>query len=306
MFESTDLPRSDPPSWRFGRNHAVGGEKQQTPLPKRKTCPTFVVDRAPDGAVTITSDRESESRMQSAELVNRTVAIAPQPMRWTPLYRGCDGDKMAILQGLHGPQQRAERESQIVRAQDPAAPLITLSRGWAFRYSLLTDGRRQILSFALPGDTIGLDTLLIGAPAYPAQAATAVVYASISYDRAKRLLQDASWFKDRALQALARERAEAERALTRMGQCKAEENVASVLLDFYTRLASRGLASGNQFMLDLTQQQFADFVGMTVVHLNRTLGSLRSRRLLSMSGHTVTFLDVPGLERLALLPRNLD
>jgi len=45
---------------------------------------------------------------------------------------------------------------------------------------------------------------------------------------------------------------------------------------------------------------------MTVVHLNRTLGSLRSRRLLSMSGHTVTFLDVPGLERLALLPRNLD
>jgi CRP/FNR family transcriptional regulator len=244
--------------------------------------------------------------MQSAELVNRTVGITPQPMRWTPLCRGLDGEKMAILQDLHGPQQRAEREAQMVRAQDPAAPLITISRGWAFRYSLLPDGRRQILSFALPGDTIGLDTLLIGAPAYPVQAATAVVYGTISHDKAKRLLQEATWFRDRALQALARERAEAERALTRMGQCKAEENVASVLLDFYTRLESRGLAAGNQFMLDLTQQQFADFVGMTVVHLNRTLGSLRSRRLLSMSGHTVTFLDVPGLERLALLPRNLD
>src|SRR3954470_1304967 len=243
--------------------------------------------------------------MQNTEFADRIRRIA-RPMPRALLFRGLDGEKVAILQDLHGPQRRAERDTQMLRAQDPAAPLITISRGWAFRYSLLPDGRRQILSFALPGDTIGLDTLLIGAPAYPVQAATAVVYASISYDRAKRLLQDASWFKDRALQALARERAEAERALTRMGQCKAEENVASVLLDFYTRLASRGLTSGNQFMLDLTQQQFADFVGMTVVHLNRTLGSLRARRLLSMSGHTVTFLDVAGLERLALLPRNLD
>src|SRR3954454_17937213 len=243
--------------------------------------------------------------MQNTEFADRIRRIA-RPMPWAPLFRDLDGTKVAILQDLHGPQRRAERDTQIVRTQDPAAPLVSISQGWAFRYSLLADGRRQILSFAFPGDTIGLDTLLIGAPAYPVQAACAVVYATISYDRAKRLLHDASWFKDRALQALARERAEAERALTRMGQCKAEENVASVLLDFYTRLASRGLAAGNQFMLDLTQQHFADFVGMTVVHLNRTLGSLRSRRLLSMSGHTVTFLDVPGLERLALLPRNLD
>jgi CRP/FNR family transcriptional regulator len=244
--------------------------------------------------------------MQSAELADTIGRTASQPIPWAPLFKGLDGEKVAILQELHGPQRRAERDTQIVRARDPAAPLITLSRGWAFRYSLLPDGRRQILSFALPGDIIGLDTVLIGAPAYPVQAASAVVYATFSHDKAVRLLHDASWFRDRALQALARERAEAERALTRMGQCKAEESVASVLLDFYTRLASRGLAAGNQFMLDLTQQQFADFVGMTVVHLNRILGGLRSRRLLSMSGRSVTFLDVPGLERLALLPRNLD
>jgi CRP/FNR family transcriptional regulator len=132
--------------------------------------------------------------MQSAELADTIGRTASQPIPWAPLFKGLDGEKVAILQELHGPQRRAERDTQIVRARDPAAPLITLSRGWAFRYSLLPDGRRQILSFALPGDIIGLDTVLIGAPAYPVQAASAVVYATFSHDKAVRLLHDASWF----------------------------------------------------------------------------------------------------------------
>lgn len=240
--------------------------------------------------------------MSYAERVDYRLKSVP----WSPQFRRLDPDSLATLHDLHGPQRRAERDTQLIRARDVGAPLVTISRGWAFRYSLLSDGRRQILSFALPGDTIGLDTLLTGAPVYPVQAATAIVYASASRERAMRLLHDASWFRDEAIQALARERTEAERALTRMGQCNAEECVAFTLLDFYNRLASRGLAAGNEYVLDLTQQHLADYVGLTVVHLNRMLGRLRSRRLLSMSAHRVTLLDVPELERLALMRPCLD
>src|SRR4051794_13578320 len=204
--------------------------------------------------------------MQNVEFADRIGRI-PRPTPRALLFRGLDGEKVAILQELHGPQRRAERDTQIVRAQDPAAPLITISRGWAFRYSLLPDGRRQILSFALPGDTIGLPNLLTGAPLYPVQAATAIVYCTISHERANQLLASATWFRDLALAALAVQRAEAEATLTRLGQCKAEERVASVLLEFYNRLAFRGLAGDNTLMLDLTQQHLADFVGLTVVHL---------------------------------------
>src|SRR4051794_11875450 len=237
--------------------------------------------------------------MQNAEGANRTVDYVVQLIASSPLFRGLDRDKLALLEQLQSPQRRAERETQLIRARDPAPPVLTLSRGWAFRYSLLPDGRRQILSFAFPGDTIGLDTLLTSGPAYPVQAASAVVYSAMTHDRARRLLQDASWFRERALMALVHERAAAERAVTRMGQCKAEEAVASVLLEFYNRLAERGLAVGGQFQLESTQQQLADLVGLTVVHLNRTLGRLRSRGLVSLSGHRLTLLNLPELACLA-------
>jgi CRP/FNR family transcriptional regulator, anaerobic regulatory protein len=243
-------------------------------------------------------------KMQELASMERIVGYPLQPVPESPLFRRLDRERITLLQRIHGPQRRAERDAQLIRAGDPAAALITVSRGCAFRYSLLPDGRRQILNFALPGDTIGLGGLLTGAPIYPVQAALAMVYSVISYQHAMELLAEASWFRDRALEALAQERAEAECTLTRLGQCTAEECVASVLLEFYNRLAVRGLAAGNTFLLDLTQQHLADSVGLTVVHLNRVLGRLRSRGLLATSGHRVTLLDVPALERLSLVPRH--
>src|SRR4051794_19644205 len=134
--------------------------------------------------------------MQELAAVERVAGYPLQPIAESPLFRGLDRERFTLLQGLHGPQRRAERDAQLIRARDPAAPLLTICRGWAFRYSLLPDGRRQILNFALPGDTIGLGGLLVGAPTYPVQAAGAVMYSAISHERAIELLSTANWFRD--------------------------------------------------------------------------------------------------------------
>ncbi len=239
--------------------------------------------------------------MQNAVVALRVPHHQLQPIPESTLFRGLDRERIAHLQGLHGPQRRAERDTQLVAVGDLTPPLITISSGWAFRYSLLPDGRRQILSFELPGDTIGLPNLLTGEPSYPVQAATSVVYCTVRHEDARELAREAAWFRDRMLAALGRRRAEAELTLTRLGQCNAEERVASVLLEFYDRLALRGLAANNTFVLSLTQQHLADYVGLTVVHLNRILGRLRGRGVISMSGHEVKLLDAPALDRLALV-----
>lgn len=241
--------------------------------------------------------------MQEVAASPRAVGYPLQPIAESGLFKGLDRDCWTTLLSLHGPQRRAERDALLVRPRDKQPPLITLSRGWAFRYSLLPDGRRQILSFALPGDTIGLGNVLTGAPAYPVQAAGTVMYSIVPHERVQELLSEASWFRAHAVDALAEERAEAEILLTRLGQCNAEERVASVLLEFYNRLSARGLASDNTFVLDLTQQQLADYLGLTVVHMNRMLGRLRGRKLIQMSGHRLTFLDVPAMERLVVVAR---
>lgn len=238
--------------------------------------------------------------MQNVAAGARVAQYRLQPIPHSPLFRGLDREGLAILQEMHGQQRLAERDTQLVAPRDPAAPLITVSRGWAFRYSLLPDGRRQILSFAVPGDTIGLPNLLTGERSYPVQTATPVVYSTVSYQAAMELSREAGWFRDRMLAALARERAEAELMLTRLGQCNAEERVASSLLEFYDRLSARGLAADNTFILDLTQQHLADYVGLTVVHLGRVLARLRGHGAIALSGREAKLLDVPALERLAL------
>ncbi|GAC1346359.1 MAG: Crp/Fnr family transcriptional regulator [Acetobacteraceae bacterium] len=207
-----------------------------------------------------------------------------------------------ILEQLHSVRRRSERDVQLVRQGDPASPLLTILSGWAFRYSMLSNGRRQILSLHLPGDTVGLDTLLTGAPTYPVQSAGAVTYCYIEHERAAAVAQDAPWFRRRALEALAADRATAEAALTRLGQCNAEERVASLFLELYDRLLERGLAANGSFKLELTQQHLADLVGLTAVHLNRVLQRLKGRKLLAMSGHQVTLPDAQSLEFLAIAP----
>lgn len=207
-----------------------------------------------------------------------------------------DRESVVALQQMHGPQQRAEPDAHLVCSGDVASPLLTLSEGWAFRYSPLPDGGRQILSVAIPGDTIGLDTLVECGPAYPVQAGKNVAYRAITRDRAQRALEDATWFRDLAHRARQRERTEAERAFIRMSNCRAEQALASILLDFYHRLNGRRLAVDGQFRLGLSQQQLADFVGLTTTEMDAAFERLHARHLVSISGDIITIVSVSELE----------
>jgi CRP-like cAMP-binding protein len=238
--------------------------------------------------------------MQNAQVLTKSMpSYNFRPLPTSLLFNNLDQDEVAAICELHASRHRSERDAQLVRAGDPAAPLLTIISGWAFRYSLLPNGRRQILSVNLPGDTIGLDTLLTGAPAYPVRSAGAVTYYVIDHVQAAALAREAPWFRRQALEALSRDRAAAEAALTRLGQCNAEERVAAVFLELYERLAERGLASNGVFTLELTQLHLANLVGLTAVHFNRVLKRLVARGLLSLAGHRVTLPTLSLLECLA-------
>lgn len=224
------------------------------------------------------------------------------PIAGSTLFEGLNPQELTVLCDLHVTRGRKDKDGQLVRAKDAAAPLLTIISGTAFRFTMLPNGGRQILSVYLPGDTIGLDTLVSGAPTYPVQCATAVTYAAVEHQDAVQLTLDASWFRNRALSALAHERATAELAIIRLGQCNAEQRVASFLLEMYYRLAERGRASNGEFTLELTQQHIADILGLTPVHLNRVLGRLRAQKLLTLNAQRVGLPNMSSLEFLAVLP----
>lgn len=229
--------------------------------------------------------------METVEIDSQDGVDPGEARLQSPLFTGFDRDRRALLLRLHGPPQCAEAGTQLVQAKDPLAPLLTLSKGCAFRYCLLPDGRRQILGLALAGDTIGLDTLLTRDPAYAVEAATQVIYHRLPFQSALHLAQEAGWFRAHAAEARAREKEAGERALVRMLRCSAEEAVGSVLLDWYHRLADRGLAADYIFGLELTQEHLADFVGLTIAQLSDALDRLRSHGLIYVSGSQVELLE---------------
>lgn len=223
------------------------------------------------------------------------------PIRCLPLFEDFAEGELPAAVGLKVGQRRVPRESILLRAGDPRPQMLTILSGWAFRFMLLPDGRRQVLSILLPGDTVGLEALLHRPIRYSVQAASAVTCCVLDPERGAELMATNPEFQRRFLDLMWRERQAADEWLARTGCGNAEERIVSLLVEIYERLAARGLAEDRRFQLEMTQQQIADALGLHIIHLNRVLRRLRKEGLLHIVSHQVLLQDLPGLTRLVPL-----
>jgi CRP-like cAMP-binding protein len=177
-----------------------------------------------------------------------------------------------------------------------AAPFFILT-GWACLAREFEDGRRQVVAFLLPGDAVGFDLLT------RSRAGTKVIAltpAKVQRVRAALMSQiTASPSLNRAL-AVASDHQQTRliHQVARLGRQTAYERCAHLLLELHTRLAEIGEASGDSFHLPLKQEVLADALGLSLVHVNRTLQQLRREGLVDMRGGTVTLLDRRALAEL--------
>ncbi len=173
----------------------------------------------------------------------------------------------------------------------PAPPPRMLVSGWACRYRQLADGRRQIVCFVLPGDFVGP----VVQPRLPSSCAVAAI-TQVETASAKPLA-DAAEATDSPYPGLAhvvRMTAQLQESLlsdqiVRLGQQSASARFAHLMLELGSRLYRLGLAEINRFAMPLTQEVLADALGLSVVHLNRTLQQLRRDGLLTLKSGVITF-----------------
>jgi CRP-like cAMP-binding protein len=183
------------------------------------------------------------------------------------------------------------------------APLHTpqlMVSGWACRARVLADGRRQILGLVLPGDVVGSQSGDRDVETSTTVALTPVCTVDAVHVRA---LQDADHGYMPIREAVALARRQEEYFLTcqivRLGRQTALERLGHLLLELEFRLAARGLAHEGRFALPLTQETLADVLGLSVVHINRTLQQMRRDGLLDLLKGWLTLKDKEGLRALA-------
>jgi CRP-like cAMP-binding protein len=170
--------------------------------------------------------------------------------------------------------------------------------GWAAKVRQLADGRRQILAVVLPGDAIGLCSR-----ARPLALTTVLALTPVKTVEAIEL--SVAWRESHRASGLAAAidiaAAEDEYYLyghaVRLGRQTAYERMAHFFCELESRLSARGLAEGGAFPLPMTQEMLADAMGLSVVHVNRTLQQMRREGIIDLSRGRIAILELEILRR---------
>jgi CRP/FNR family transcriptional regulator len=192
------------------------------------------------------------------------------------------------------PYQAVVRDQSLIRDDGAAAPVFMLHRGIVHRSCTLPNGRRAILDLLLPGDIGGLEHIVLRRPEEEIFAASTVGFRSMSGTALRKLMADPSVALS-VVALMAEARSRMDRHAAAVARLHARERIATLLLDIHDRLRRRDLIARPTFNLPLTQEQMADYLGLTMVHVNRTLRQMRQERLALIDHQVVIIMD---LERL--------
>lgn len=192
----------------------------------------------------------------------------------------CPPALTALVRALAERPQRADaRVTLQVEGEASVRPRYLLS-GWACRLRNLADGRRQVFALVLPGDGVG-----VCLRPHPLAMSTTVALTPVTLGDAADLLSPAVLCATPELRSVLHAADDLEErrlldAMTRLGRLTALERLTHLLLELHDRLEVVGLATGGRFPLPVTQEVMADLLGLSTVHINRTLQELRRLHLL--------------------------
>ena len=189
-------------------------------------------------------------------------------------------------------EQIAEQGS----SPDESAIMVT---GCAFRYKRLGDGERQIVALHVPGDFVDLHSFVLKPMDHSVTAACQSIVARVPHAKITEVLKHHPHLTRNLMWDMALDAAIAREWMVAMGQRPAPEQIAHLLCEMYFRMRRAGLVRDESFDLVLTQQDIGDLCGMSAVHVNRSLQTLRAKELIEMDKQKVTVLALDNLIALA-------
>ncbi|MEO7242428.1 MAG: Crp/Fnr family transcriptional regulator [Variovorax sp.] len=219
-------------------------------------------------------------------------------LRVNPAFLPVSLDELQAIENFRTGSRAFSAGSTICAEHRVDSELYTLYAGWAFRFKTLSDGRRQILSFLLPGDFVGLQDEFVDGQTYGVEAVTACVLCRFPrkklwplFDAHPRLGYAVSWLTARG------EKIVDDNLLT-VGRRNAVERVAMLLMHLYRRAERVGLAEDDGIDFPFNQQHIADALGLSLVHTHKTLRRLQQLGLHELKSGRLRICNAAALEQL--------
>jgi CRP-like cAMP-binding protein len=204
-----------------------------------------------------------------------------------------------VVRDLVADHRQVGPHQMLVRSGELLNHSMLLLDGWLVRSKDLPSGERQILEIHLPGDFADLHSFTLKRLDHDIFTVTQSIIGLVPHERLTQLterhphLTRVYWLSTNIDAAIAREMA------LSLGQRSAISRMAHLFCELHLRLSSVGKAGEDTFDFPLTQRELSECLGLTVVHVNRTLQELRRRQVIEAENRHIRILDRNMLEAIA-------
>jgi CRP-like cAMP-binding protein len=203
------------------------------------------------------------------------------------------------VRGLVANIVEVQPDKTLVRHGEELNQSMLLLSGWLARAKDLPSGQRQIAELHVAGDFADLHGFTLKYLDHEVISITRARIAIVPHERLKELTERFPHLA-RVYWAMTNIDAAIQREWTlSLGRRSALARMAHLLCELNVRLGIVGLTEENSFDFPLTQVEFGECLGLTSVHVNRTLQELRRRGLIELQSRRVTIFDLEALKTVA-------
>ncbi|AWI86854.1 Crp/Fnr family transcriptional regulator (plasmid) [Alloyangia pacifica] len=207
--------------------------------------------------------------------------------------------EMAVLERLHERRRSFSAGRDLVYQGQSRQAAYVLASGWACSYKIQADGTRQIVDVQIPGDFLGLRSVLLRTSDHSFEPITDIEAIEVLSEDLLNVLTQMPRLATAIFWAASRDEAMVVEHLVGIGRRDAAARMAHFLLELASRLSLVGLGGRGGYDCPLTQYHLADALGLSAIHVNRVLRQLRERGLVTFRDGHVSFQDYNGLVTLA-------
>lgn len=208
-------------------------------------------------------------------------------------------DELKCLAEIQSSPVAVKRGKQLTLEGQTEHKAFVLQAGWACSYKVLPDGGRQIISFPIAGDCVGLRSVLLKTADHSFSALTDAVVSSVERTHILKCVTEYPRLGAALLWAASRDEAMVVEHLVSIGRRSALQRTAHFFMELAERLTLIGEGTETEFSCPLSQYVLADALGLTAIHVNRVLRQLRERQLLTLRKGKVQIHDLRELRKLS-------
>jgi CRP-like cAMP-binding protein len=188
---------------------------------------------------------------------------------------------------------------ELVQEHSRPAESCLVMHGFAAREVYLRDGKRQITAVHIPGDFVDLHAFLLKQMDHSVVALSECQAAFVPHQDLLRVVDEAPHLGRLLWLSTVIDGAIQRAWIACIGRRSSTAHFGHLICELYLRLNAVGLAEKSTFQFPVTQEELADILGLSLVHVNRTLRELRSAGLITWKGSTIEILDFDGLATLS-------